>query len=81
MGSGISIIGSKRFCGTVDYKISFFKQPQGEKDKSSSSQSKYFNGYLGVRRSLTSPTESLDNKEGFAWRYAPQYDPETEDLS
>lgn len=44
-------------------------------------KSRYFNGYSGSRTIHASPSESLDTRESFAWRYDPQYDPETKDLS
>jgi len=62
------------------HALNFFAQPAEVKQKASRRQSKYFNGYSSVRSAHVSPTESLDNREAFQWKYSPQYDPEPKDL-
>lgn len=59
----------------------FFGQSSELKNQISQNKSKYFNGYASTRMGRVSRTESLDNKETLQWRYEPQYDPETKDLS
>ena len=57
----------------------FFKQPVEKKDIVSKRFSKYFNGYAAKKSGMASPTEGLDNREAFGWRYEPQYDPDPKD--
>lgn len=58
----------------------FFHQPDEKKEIVSKNKSKYFNGWSAKRTAHASPSESLDYREAFGWRYAPQYDPEPRDL-
>ena len=53
----------------------FFAQPQENKDAVSVKKSRYYNGYGGIHSIQVSPSESRDYKEGFSFRYEPQYDP------
>lgn len=53
----------------------FFAQPQEQKDQVSVKKSRFYNGYGGIHSIQVSPSESRDYKEGFAFRYEPQYDP------
>jgi len=57
----------------------FFHQSDSEKEVVSKEKSKYFNGWSARRTVHASPSESLDYREAFGWRYAPQYDPEGRD--
>jgi isopenicillin N synthase-like dioxygenase len=59
---------------------SFFAQSLDAKKLVSKDLGKWYNGYSGNRESLASPTEGLDHRESFAWRYEPQYDPDLKDL-
>jgi isopenicillin N synthase-like dioxygenase len=59
----------------------FFRQPIEEKLKVVSTKSQYHNGYSVRRSAQVSPSESVDNKEGFMWRYDPKFDSEKKDLS
>ena len=59
----------------------FFQQPDALKQAVSKEKSKYFNGWCGRRTAHASPSESLDSREAFGWRYAPQYDPEPKDAA
>ncbi|KAJ9148926.1 2OG-Fe(II) oxygenase superfamily protein [Pleurostoma richardsiae] len=58
----------------------FFAQPEDKKRLVSKSKSKFFNGWSEKWSGHVSPTESRDYREGFSWRYAPQYDPDPKDL-
>lgn len=57
----------------------FFHQPASKKELVSKEKSQYFNGWSARRTAHASPSESLDYREAFGWRYAPQYDPEPKD--
>lgn len=57
----------------------FFHQPDSEREVVSKEKSKYFNGWSARRTVHASPSESLDYREAFGWRYAPQYDPQGRD--
>ncbi|EXJ88750.1 hypothetical protein A1O1_05682 [Capronia coronata CBS 617.96] len=59
----------------------FFRQPVEEKAKISRSRSRFYNGFTERGTVHVSPTETIDNKEGFSWRYDPKYDPEGKDLT
>ncbi|CZS92900.1 probable isopenicillin N synthetase [Rhynchosporium agropyri] len=61
--------------------MTFFRQSPDQKMKVSKDKSKYFNGYIGSKRTNISPGESVDMRETLGWRYAPQYDPDTKDLN
>ncbi|KAI1262125.1 hypothetical protein F5Y18DRAFT_160713 [Xylariaceae sp. FL1019] len=57
--------------------ITFMKQSEELKDLvDSHKHSKYYNGYLGSRKSQLSPSESFDVRESFSFRYAPELDPD-----
>ncbi|KAI1332081.1 hypothetical protein F5Y16DRAFT_407820 [Xylariaceae sp. FL0255] len=57
--------------------INFMKQPQEKKELVDSHKySKYYNGYLGSQKSQISPSESLDVRESFSFRYASELDPD-----
>ncbi|KAI1504127.1 hypothetical protein F5X99DRAFT_51976 [Biscogniauxia marginata] len=57
--------------------VRFMRQPQELKDAlDSAARSRYYNGYLGRRRAQISPGETADVRESFAFRYAPELDPE-----
>lgn len=55
--------------------LSFFRQPQGVKDRANAAQSAYFNGYKPPRTQRINPSESVDNRETFSWTYDPRCDP------
>lgn len=57
----------------------FFAQPEDQKRQVSTAKSKFFNGWVEKHGSNISPTETRDFREGFMWRYEPQYDPEPKD--
>ncbi|KAI9738591.1 MAG: hypothetical protein M1834_008095 [Cirrosporium novae-zelandiae] len=59
----------------------FFHQPDEMKERVTKSKSKYYNGWSPRRSGHVSVSESADYREGFSFRYAPQYDPETKDLN
>ena len=59
----------------------FFTQPDLKKEIVSKSKSKFFNGWSAKRTAHASPSESLDYREAFSWRYRPEYDPDPKDLS
>jgi len=52
--------------------ISFFKQPLETKNLVSNKQSKFFNGFIGNRGTMISPSEGIDLRESFAFRYRPE---------
>jgi isopenicillin N synthase-like dioxygenase len=57
--------------------LSFMKQSQEKKDAvSSRKHSKYFNGYSASATTNISPSESVDIKESFSFRYSPELDPD-----
>ncbi|KAI8623832.1 hypothetical protein F5Y19DRAFT_468270 [Xylariaceae sp. FL1651] len=57
--------------------INFMKQPQEMKDLVSSHKySKYYNGYLGNRKTQISPGETADVRESISFRYSPELDPD-----
>ncbi|KAI1876614.1 hypothetical protein JX265_004140 [Neoarthrinium moseri] len=57
--------------------LDFMKQTPEEKDKLSSRKySKYFNGYTGYASTNISPSESVDVRESFSFRYSPELDPD-----
>jgi isopenicillin N synthase-like dioxygenase len=57
--------------------LNFMRQPQEEKSKlSSRERSRFFNGYLGPNSTIISPSESVDIRESFSFRYSPELDPE-----
>ncbi|ODV89253.1 hypothetical protein CANCADRAFT_135278 [Tortispora caseinolytica NRRL Y-17796] len=53
----------------------FFKQPVELKEKANRRQSRYFNGWQPPLVQRACVSESLDHKEGFSFRYDPQFDP------
>ncbi len=57
----------------------FFAQPDSKKEIVSKIKSKYFNGWSAKRTAHASPSESLDYREAFSWRYRPEYDPDQKD--
>jgi isopenicillin N synthase-like dioxygenase len=73
-GISSSIIAEAR-----DQAEAFFKQPMEKKDLVSKRLSKHFNGYAANQSGMASPTEGLDYREAFTWRYEPQYDPDPKD--
>ncbi|KAK8031682.1 hypothetical protein PG990_001416 [Apiospora arundinis] len=53
------------------------RQPAEQKDLISSREhSKHFNGYTGSAKTNISPTESIDIRESFSFRYSPELDPD-----
>ncbi|KAG9191575.1 hypothetical protein G6011_10309 [Alternaria panax] len=55
---------------------SFFQtQPREVKHAVRKELSANYNGYSAIGQVHVSPTESVDNKESFQWRYDPRYDP------
>ncbi|ORY71571.1 uncharacterized protein BCR38DRAFT_417410 [Pseudomassariella vexata] len=57
--------------------LNFMKQPVEKKDLiSSKKHSKFYNGYIGPKSTNISPTESVDVKESFSFRYRPEVDPD-----
>ncbi|KIW78832.1 hypothetical protein Z517_08671 [Fonsecaea pedrosoi CBS 271.37] len=68
---------------TVDAALNaaktFFAQPEDKKMLVSKSLGKWYNGYSGKMTAMASPTEGLDYRESFSWRYEPQYDPDPKD--
>ncbi|CAK7235860.1 hypothetical protein SCUCBS95973_009410 [Sporothrix curviconia] len=59
----------------------FFRQPRDKKEPASTVHSKFFNGWFDVHSRKTNPGERADNKEAFFYRYQPENDPDTKDLS
>ncbi|RYP25881.1 hypothetical protein DL768_011645 [Monosporascus sp. mg162] len=57
--------------------LKFMRQPQEQKDLlDSRKHSKYYNGYHGHRKTQISPSESVDVREAFSFRYSPELDPD-----
>lgn len=56
--------------------LNFMGQPAEQKDVVSDRHSKYFNGYSGRSKTQISPSESIDVRESFSFRYAPELDPD-----
>lgn len=57
--------------------LNFMKQPMEKKDLvSSRKHSKYYNGYSGALTTNISPSESVDVRESFSFRYSPELDPD-----
>lgn len=57
--------------------LNFMKQPaERKKVISSREHSKYFNGYSGAATTNISPSESVDIRESFTFRYSPELDPD-----
>ncbi|KAK8101193.1 Clavaminate synthase-like protein [Apiospora kogelbergensis] len=57
--------------------LRFMRQPAEQKDLISSRNcSKHFNGYTGSAKTNISPTESIDIRESFSFRYSPELDPD-----
>jgi isopenicillin N synthase-like dioxygenase len=56
--------------------LNFMRQPAEQKDAVSDRHSKYFNGYSGRSKTQISPSESIDIRESFSFRYAPELDPD-----
>lgn len=65
--------------GALNASKTFFAQPQDKKMLVSKSKGKYYNGYSAKNTAMASPTEGLDYREAFSWRYEPQYDPDPKD--
>ena len=65
--------------GALHSAQDFFNRPDERKEIVSKSKSKYFNGWSARRTAHASPSEGLDYREAFGWRYSPQYDPEPKD--
>ena len=57
----------------------FFAQGDEKKEIVSKNKSKYFNGWSAKKTAHASPSESLDYREAFSWRYTPEYDPDPKD--
>ncbi|KAL4963094.1 non-hem dioxygenase in morphine synthesis N-terminal-domain-containing protein [Aspergillus stella-maris] len=74
------IAGSKIDAALSQAKV-FFAQTVDEKRAVSYLKSRYFNGWYGKYDQTTLESEGRDNKEGFHWRYDPQYDPEKIDAA
>lgn len=53
----------------------FFAQPVEQKALVSRNKSAHHNGWSERHATKISPTEKVDHKEGFGWRYHPKYDP------
>ncbi|KAK9422034.1 putative Fe2OG dioxygenase domain-containing protein [Seiridium unicorne] len=56
--------------------LNFMRQPREKKDTISSKHSKYYNGYSGELTTNISPSESVDVRESFSFRYSPELDPD-----
>ncbi|KAH6654971.1 hypothetical protein BKA67DRAFT_656941 [Truncatella angustata] len=57
--------------------LAFMRQPMDKKDLiSSRKHSKYYNGYSGAMTTNISPSESVDVRESFSFRYSPELDPD-----
>ncbi|RYO97313.1 hypothetical protein DL764_007336 [Monosporascus ibericus] len=57
--------------------LKFMRQPQEQKDLlDSRKHSKYYNGYHGNKKTQISPSESVDVREAFSFRYSPELDPD-----
>lgn len=57
--------------------LQFMRQSWEKKDLISSRKySKYFNGYSGALTTNISPSESVDVRESFSFRYSPELDPD-----
>ncbi|KAI0546321.1 hypothetical protein F4679DRAFT_587665 [Xylaria curta] len=57
--------------------LNFMKQPLEMKELIESHKySKFYNGYLGRRKTQISPSETVDVREGFTFRYSPELDPD-----
>ncbi|TRX88686.1 hypothetical protein FHL15_010452 [Xylaria flabelliformis] len=57
--------------------LKFMKQPLEMKELVESHKySKFYNGYLGRRKTQISPSETVDVREGFTFRYSPDLDPD-----
>jgi isopenicillin N synthase-like dioxygenase len=52
--------------------LDFFKQTAEKKDLVSNRFSAFFNGYTGNKSTLISPSEGIDVRESFAFRYRPE---------
>jgi isopenicillin N synthase-like dioxygenase len=52
--------------------MTFFKQSQEKKELVSSKMSGFFNGYTAKKTTLVCPSESVDVRETFAFRYRPE---------
>lgn len=57
--------------------LNFMRQPLEKKDSVDSRKySKYYNGYIGNKKAQISPSESVDVRESFSFRYSPELDPD-----
>ncbi|KAK6080226.1 2OG-Fe(II)oxygenase superfamily protein [Seiridium cupressi] len=56
--------------------LNFMRQPREKRDTISSKHSKYYNGYSGELTTNISPSESVDVRESFSFRYSPELDPD-----
>ncbi|KAK7892920.1 hypothetical protein LTR67_007157 [Exophiala xenobiotica] len=65
--------------GALDASKTFFAQSEEQKQLVSKSKGKWYNGYSAKNTAMASPTEGLDYRESFSWRYEPQYDPDPKD--
>ncbi|KIV80254.1 hypothetical protein PV11_07766 [Exophiala sideris] len=65
--------------GALDASKTFFAQPEDKKLLVHKSKGKWYNGFSGKYTAMASPTEGLDYRESFSWRYEPQYDPDPKD--
>ncbi|KAI0442605.1 hypothetical protein F4803DRAFT_562172 [Xylaria telfairii] len=76
-------IPSQTIARCKEQVLNFMRQPFEMKDRIRSHKySKYYNGYLGRRRSQISPSETADVRESFTFRYSPELDPDhPEDIS
>lgn len=70
-------IPSQTIARCKEQVLNFMRQPFEMKDLiRSHKHSKYYNGYLGRRRSQISPSETADVRESFTFRYSPELDPD-----
>ncbi|EXJ72836.1 uncharacterized protein A1O5_03984 [Cladophialophora psammophila CBS 110553] len=63
----------------LDASRAFFAQPEDKKMLVSKAKGKWYNGYSAKNTAMASPSEGLDYRESFSWRYEPQYDPDPKD--
>lgn len=61
--------------------LDFFRQPADVKARADSAKSLYFNGYKGPKTQRINPSESVDVRETFSWRYDAALDPAVSDVA
>ena len=64
-----------------DASLSFFRQPVSKKDPANAKHSLYQYGWKPTSTQRLNPFEGVDQRETFAWRYDPRYDPSVEDVN